>query len=93
MSIKSQTPGIASDIPLMSKQRGPVYVMGKEEKKTMPLNKGAKPGSKGFGENIAAEINAGKAAKQAQAIAYSESGEKHHKQPKTHSHHRHSENR
>lgn len=42
----------------------------------MPLKKGAKPGSKGFGENIAAEIKAGKPRKQAIAIAYSESGEK-----------------
>ena len=25
MSIKSQTPGIASDIPLMKKQRKPIY--------------------------------------------------------------------
>lgn len=39
----------------------------------MPLVKGAKPGSKNFGKNIAAEINAGKPPKQAQAIAYSES--------------------
>ena len=26
MSIKSQTPGIASDLPLMSKQRNPKYI-------------------------------------------------------------------
>jgi len=32
MSIKSQTPGIASDVPLMSKQREPAYLMGKKEK-------------------------------------------------------------
>jgi len=38
----------------------------------MPLQKGAKPGSKGFGENIAAEIRAGKPPAQAKAIAYSE---------------------
>ena len=38
----------------------------------MPLNKGAKPGSKKFGENIATEIRAGKPPKQAQAIAYTE---------------------
>lgn len=81
MSIKSQTPGIASDIPLMSKQRAPNYVMGKEKK--MPLNKGAKPGSKKFGENIATEIHAGKPPKQAEAIAYSESGES--RKPKLHS--------
>lgn len=39
----------------------------------MPLKKGAKPGSKGFGENIKAELSAGKPKKQAVAIAYSES--------------------
>ena len=39
----------------------------------MPLNKGAKPGSKGFKDNIKAEIGAGKQQKQAVAIAYSES--------------------
>lgn len=42
----------------------------------MPLKKGAKPGSKGFKDNIRAEIAAGKPQKQAVAIAYSESGEK-----------------
>lgn len=39
----------------------------------MPLIKGAKPGSKGFKENIKAEVNAGKPVKQSVAIAYSES--------------------
>lgn len=38
----------------------------------MPLKKGAKPGSKGFKDNIKAEIFAGKPQKQAVAIAYSE---------------------
>lgn len=38
----------------------------------MPLNKGAKPGSKKFGENIATEIRSGKPKNQAIAIAYSE---------------------
>ncbi len=38
----------------------------------MPLKKGAKPGSKGFKDNIRAEISAGKPQKQAVAIAYSE---------------------
>lgn len=38
----------------------------------MPLKKGAKPGSKGFKDNIRAEIEAGKPQKQAVAIAYSE---------------------
>ncbi len=89
MSIKSQTPGIASDIPMYSKDRAPNYMMGKEEKK-MPLHEGAKPGSKKFGENIAIEIKAGKPAKQAQAIAYSESGEK--RKPKA-EHGRHKEHR
>ena len=39
----------------------------------MPLIKGAKPNSKGFKQNIEAEISAGKPQKQAIAIAYSES--------------------
>lgn len=38
----------------------------------MPLNKGAKPGTKKFGQNIATEIKAGKPKNQAIAIAYSE---------------------
>jgi hypothetical protein len=38
----------------------------------MPLNKGEKPGSKGFKENIKTEIAAGKPQKQSVAIAYSE---------------------
>jgi hypothetical protein len=38
----------------------------------MPLKKGAKPGSKGFKENIKTEIASGKPQKQAVAIAYSE---------------------
>lgn len=38
----------------------------------MPLHKGAKPGSKEFGENIATEIKAGKPTAQAAAIAYRE---------------------
>jgi hypothetical protein len=42
----------------------------------MPLIKGAKPGSKNFGKNIAAEENAGKKPKQAIAIAFSEADEK-----------------
>lgn len=41
----------------------------------MPLNKGAKPGSKGFKQNIKTEIAAGKPQKQAVAIAYSEARE------------------
>ena len=42
----------------------------------MPLFKGAKPGSKKFGENIGAEIKAGKPKNQAIAIAYSEAKQK-----------------
>lgn len=38
----------------------------------MPLKKGAKPGTKAFGKNIATEIKAGKPKAQAAAIAYSE---------------------
>ncbi len=38
----------------------------------MPLVKGAKPGSKGFGKNIATEEKSGKGIKQSIAIAYSE---------------------
>lgn len=41
----------------------------------MPLKKGAKPGTKGFGENIKKEMKAGKPQKQAVAIAYSEAKE------------------
>jgi hypothetical protein len=41
----------------------------------MPLIKGAKPGTKKFGDNIAIEIKAGKKPKQAEAIAYSEAKE------------------
>jgi len=48
----------------------------------MPLKKGAKPGSKGFGSDIKAEMAAGKPQKQAIAIAYSESGEKKRKKKK-----------
>lgn len=39
----------------------------------MPLIKGAKPGTKGFKDNIRAEVKAGKPIKQSVAIAYSES--------------------
>jgi len=46
----------------------------------MPLKKGSKPGSKGFKDNIKAEIAAGKPQKQSVAIAYAEAGEK--KKPK-----------
>ncbi len=46
----------------------------------MPLVKGAKPGTKSFGRNIAVEENAGKKPSQAIAIAYSEAKAK--KKPK-----------
>ena len=39
----------------------------------MPLIKGAKPGSRGFKENIKAEVKSGRPVKQSVAIAYSES--------------------
>lgn len=42
----------------------------------MPLNKGAKPGSKGFKKNIETEMKAGKPQKQAVAIAYSTAKDK-----------------
>ena len=42
----------------------------------MPLNKGAKPGTKKFGDNIAIEEKAGKKPNQAIAIAYSEAKSK-----------------
>jgi hypothetical protein len=48
----------------------------------MPLKKGAKPGSKGFKENIEKEINSGKPKNQAIAIAYSEAKNKNKKSKK-----------
>ncbi len=48
----------------------------------MPLKKGAKPGSKGFGQNIKAEMAAGKSQRQSIAIAYSEAGERKKKKKK-----------
>ena len=42
----------------------------------MPLHKGAKPGSKKFGENIAIERRKKKPEKQAIAIAYAEAKRK-----------------
>ena len=48
----------------------------------MPLKKGAKPDSKGFKDNIKAEMAAGKSQKQSVAIAYSEAGEKKKKKKK-----------
>lgn len=48
----------------------------------MPLKKGAKPGTKGFGDNIKEEMKASKNQKTAIAIAYSEAGEKKKKKKK-----------
>lgn len=48
----------------------------------MPLNRGAKPGTKKFEQNIATEINAGKPRSQAIAIAYSEAKAKKSKRKK-----------
>ncbi len=42
----------------------------------MPLIKGAKPGTKGFGKNISTEIKSGKPKSQSVAIAYAEAKEK-----------------
>ncbi len=53
----------------------------------MPLIKGAKPGSKGFKENIKREMAAKKPQRQAVAIAYSESGQ-HHNQGEKKMHHK-----
>lgn len=50
-----------------------IKLFGIKRINNMPLKKGTKPGSKGFKENIKAEISAGKPQKQAVAIAYSES--------------------
>lgn len=59
------------------RQKGVIYIIqfGIRRNK-MPLKKGAKPGSKGFKDNIRAEISAGKPQRQAVAIAFSEAGEK-----------------
>ena len=48
----------------------------------MPLHKGAKPGTKKFGENIAIEERAGKKPSQAIAIAFSEAKTKKKKKKK-----------
>lgn len=82
MSIKSQTPGIASDIPLMSKQRAPAYMMGKEEKE-MPLHKGKS--KEEIGENISEMEDSGYPAKQAVAASLNEARESGAHIPKKHS--------
>lgn len=93
MSIKSQTPGIASDIPLMSKQRGPAYIMGKKEK-TMPLHKGKS--KEVIGENIAEMEEAGHPKDQAIAASLNEARKSGAHIPKKHISHegkRHKEHR
>ena len=90
MSIKSQTPGIASDIPLMSKQRGPDYMMGKEEK-SMPLKHGKS--KKIIGENIEEMEKSGHEPKQAIAASLNEARESSMHIPKKHKMHRHKEHR
>jgi hypothetical protein len=72
MSIKSRTPGIASDIPLMSKQRSPNYVMGKKEKE-MPLHKGKS--KEIIGENISEMEESGHPKDQAIAASLNEARE------------------
>ena len=62
-------PGIASDVPLMSKQREPAYLMGKKEKE-MPLHKGKS--KEVIGENISEMEDSGYPAKQAIAASLNE---------------------
>ena len=85
-------PLLASDIPLISKQRNPAYSMIKE-KNTMPLHKGKS--KEVIGENIAEMEESGHPPKQAIAASLNEAREsgahitkKHHS-----SHHRHKEHR
>ena len=82
MSIKSQTPGVASDRPLYSRDRAPNYIMGKENK--MPL----KPGKKNIGSNIEEMQESGHSHDQAVAASLNEarkSGVKIPHKPKSHS--------
>ena len=94
MSIRSRIPGIAADLPLISKQRSPNYVMGKREK-DMPLHKGKS--KEVIGENISEMRESGHPEKQAVAAALNEARESGARIPKTHSHHqsthRHQEHR
>lgn len=89
MSIKSRTPGIASDVPLMSKQRAPAYMMGRKENKMPLVHSKSK---EAIGENIKIEKNAGKPQKQAVAIALNTAREAGARIPKP-SHGRHKEHR
>lgn len=92
MSIRSRTPGIASDVPLISKQRGPAYMMGKKEK-DVPLHKGKSKAV--ISENISEMVHSGHPQKQAVAASLNqarESGAKIPKKPPVKSH-RHKEMR
>jgi hypothetical protein len=89
MSIKSQTTGIASDVPLMSKQRGPDYMMGKKEKR-MPLHKGKSEDV--IGENIEEMQDSGHPHDQAVAASLHEADDYGKKSNKSHST-RHKEHR
>lgn len=95
MSIKSQR-GIASDMPLMEKQRAPNYSMGRS--KDMPLHKGKS--KEIIGENIKEMEESGHEPKQAIAASLNEAREsgahipkKHHHKKHHEVHHRHKEHR
>ena len=90
MSIRSQTPGIASDIPLMSRDRGPNYSMGKKEK-TMPLHKGKS--KEIIGENIKEMEDSGHPKDQAIAASLNEARESGAHVPRRSSSVRHKEHR
>lgn len=82
----------ASDRPLLSKQRAPIYTHG--EGSSMPLHKGKSASTKeGFSDNVKTEMAAGKPQDQSVAIAYSEArrGKKGHSSHsnKTHRHKEH----
>jgi hypothetical protein len=91
MSIKSQR-GIASDMPLMEKQRAPNYVMGKKEK-DMPLQKGKSRSV--ISKNISEMRESGHPEAQAVAASLNEARESGAKIPMKHhaEHHRHKEHR
>lgn len=95
MSIKSQR-GIASDMPLMEKQRAPNYSMRKE--KDMPLHKGKSKSV--ISENISEMRESGHPEAQAVAASLNEAREsgakipmKHHGKKHHAEHHRHKEHR
>lgn len=88
MSIKSQTPGVASSIPFMAKDRAPAYIMGAKEKK-MPLHKGKS--REVIGENIKEMEEAGHPKDQAIAASLSQARKAGARIPKKH--HRNMEHR